>query len=101
MHCFRSKAGADVLMLGRHADLVLRALGREPAPEGIFLAEQIEAALAAFAARQPDALETGESDGEGEPPREDEPDLARRAWPLLDLLLRAQRAGQPVTWSSS
>lgn len=95
MRSFRSKAGADVLMLDAHADAVLRALGREPAPEGIFLPEQIPAALAAFAAHEQPAPEAA-PDEEAEPP----PGLAQRAWPLLELLRAAAARGRPVTWSS-
>ena len=33
---FRSKASGDVIMLQAHGDALLRLLGREPAPKGIF-----------------------------------------------------------------
>lgn len=97
---FRSKAGADVMMLQAHAERVLTALGREPAPQGIFLPEQIEEALATFRQALPAPAEPG-----GEPEDESDPgpapDLARRAWPLLSLLQAAARGAVPVTWSSS
>ena len=95
MRCFRSKAGADVLMLDAHADAVLQALGREAAAEGIFLPEQIPAALAAFARLAQPAAEAEE---EGAEPA---PGLAQRAWPLLELLRAGHHAARPVTWSSS
>ena len=95
MH-FRSKAGAEVLMLQAHAEAVLRALGREPAPQGIFLPAQIDAALDAFALAQQRPTEADEPEDE-----EPVPDLGRRAWPLLELLRRARRQAVPVTWSSS
>lgn len=95
MH-FRSKAGAEVLMLQAHAEAVLRALGREPAPQGIFLPEQIDAALDAFAQAQQRPAEASEPEDE-----EPSPDLGRRAWPLLELLRRARQKTVPVTWSSS
>lgn len=90
---FHSKAGADVLMLDDHAARVLSALGREMAPQGIFEPEQIPAAVALF-----------EHDPEKSPqPRpeesmEDDPDLSRRAWPVLQLLRRAAAARHPVLW---
>jgi Domain of unknown function (DUF1840) len=94
---FHSKAGADVLMLQPHADAVLRALGREPAPQGIFEAASIPEALAAFAARTPDLPPTDDEAAA----TEDVPDLGRRAWPLLQLLRRARDASVVLTWSSS
>jgi len=95
MH-FRSKAGAEVLMLQAHAEAVLRALGREPAPQGIFLPEQVDAALAAFALVQQAPVDAAEATDE-----EAVPDLGRRAWPLLELLRSARQKAVPVTWSSS
>lgn len=93
---FRSKAGADVLMLSQHAEPVLRALGREPASQGIFLPEQIDTALAALdAALAPPAADSDrEVDAEAIVPVE----LRQRSWPLRDLLQRARSKGQPVTW---
>jgi hypothetical protein len=93
---FRSKAGADVLMLQADAERLLRALGREPAPQGIVLPEQVEEALANFAVRsEPPASPDDDADA-----AEDlAPDLARRAWPLLELLRAARARGVPVTWS--
>jgi Domain of unknown function (DUF1840) len=98
MLTFRSKAGAEVLMLQAHADAVLRALARDPAPEGIFLPDQIPAALAAFEAvqRTQPPSEEAEEGQEAAPPG-----LAQRAWPLIDLLRRSHAAGHSVTWHSS
>ncbi len=97
MRCFRSKAGADVLMLNAHADAVLPLFGREAAAEGIFLCEQIAEALQAYAEFRPPIAEQV-LEGEAE---DDSPDLARRAWPLLDLLRRAQAQQHPVSWTST
>jgi hypothetical protein len=98
---FHSKAGADLLMLDAHAAAVLQALGRSPAGEGIFLPEQMAEALQHFQARQaaaePEPLAADADEETGEPL----PGLAQRAWPLLDLLRRAQQLGHPVSWSSA
>ena len=48
LYRFRSKAGADVIMTAPHGDRVLRAAGREPAPQGIFTLEQLAPAMAAI-----------------------------------------------------
>lgn len=94
---FRSKAGAEVLMLDAEAGRVLAALGREPAPQGVFLPEQIDAALQHFA-HQPVEAELPPDEG-GDSEVEPALGLRRRAWPLLELLRRAQAEGVPVTWS--
>jgi Domain of unknown function (DUF1840) len=93
---FHSKAGADILMLRAHADAVLSALGRDMAPQGIFEPTDIGAALAHWDQRRPapDAQDPEED-------AQDAPVLARRAWPLLQLLRRARDASVVVTWSSS
>lgn len=93
---FRSKAGADVLMLQADADRVLRALGRDPAPQGIVLPEQVAAALAHFAAL---AAAPSPPADDAEEAADPAPDLPRRAWPVLELLRAAQARGVPVTWS--
>ncbi len=97
---FRSKAGADVLMLQAHAERLLEALGRERASEGIVLPEQIEAALAAFEKDLKQEAVPAEPALEVEGVEEDVPDLARRAWPVLELLRRARQLQVPVLWSS-
>lgn len=98
---FYSKAGADLLMLDAHASAVLQALGRSPAAEGIFLPEQMAAALQHFQVQQAlaeaEPLAVDPDDERGESP----PGLAQRAWPLLDLLRRAQQLGHSVSWSSA
>lgn len=87
-------------MLDAHADRVLRALGREPAPQGIFLPEQVRAALAAFERHlASDAAPDLVPEAALEPGDEDAPDVARRAWPVLKMLERAECIGKPVVWS--
>lgn len=91
---FYSKAGADVLMLEAHAGRVLSALGRDLATQGIFLPDQIPAAIVSCerASEKPDLQPLADEGAE------DLPDLARRAWPVLQLLRRALEADQPVLW---
>ena len=102
---FKSKAGGDVLMLGPNGDALLRTLGREPAAQGIIEPAAMPAAIQAIeqavladdaaraAARQ--AGEAGDDDAAG--PRE-AVGLRQRFWPLVDLLKRAQQAGEAVVW---
>ena len=53
LYRFKSKAGADVVMLADSGEAVLRLLGREPAPQGI-----LEVA-ALPGQQQPDRQRTG------------------------------------------
>lgn len=97
---FHSKAGADVLMLGAHAEAVLRALGREPAPQGIFLPAQVAAALASLDQAEQQTTPAAEDADEDAPPQPPAPQLRQRAWPLRELLVRAAAEGHPVVWES-
>ncbi len=93
---FRSKAGADVLMLGAQAQEVLRALGREPADQGIFRGDQIPEALRHLAATLTGQSEAPEAEEDDAPQRLG---LQARAWPVRSLLAAAQALGADVTWS--
>ncbi len=95
---FHSKAGADILMLQGDGEALLRALGRELAPQGIFEPGQISELLATFASMQQPQVEESE---QGEDDTELAPRLAARAWPLLQMLRRAALEGHPVIWSST
>lgn len=100
---FSSPAGANVLMYAEHARPLLRFAGKdENDPQGIFTAEQLPTAITALqagiaAAKQQDAPES--NDGLPEEHKGFTPNLATRAWPLLDLMQRAEKAGKPVTWA--
>jgi len=97
LYTFRSKAGADVLMLSAQAEALLRALGREVAPEGIFTADQIPAALAQL--DEAEGREVRPIEGDAEDPAEHpEPGLRQRAWPLRELLQRAAAKACSVSW---
>jgi len=106
---FRSKAAADVLMLSAHARSVLQAAGKTDADElperGIFTVEQLPAALAALEHAiqvSPPPAEPSEDDIARQPelshPMNQPVSLRQRAWPLLDMLRKAQASNQPVIW---
>jgi len=98
---FRSQAAADVLMLSAHARQVLQAAGKvieEALPErGVFTPTQLPAAIAALEHASKISTDLAGSD-ETDPRHPPEPGLRQRAWPLLDMLRKAQRKGQPVMW---
>lgn len=93
---FRSKAAGDLIMLGPQGDQVLRAIGREPAAQGIIEPAAMAAAIAALeAAVAAEAVDGAEAE-DHERPRA--VSLRQRAWPMIEMLKRAQAAGQPVVW---
>lgn len=101
---FKSKASGDILMLGPTGDALLRAIGREPSPQGIIepadcgpavlaIEQAIMADETARAAAQADA-----ADGGASLPAQDGVAMRQRLWPMIDLLKRAAAAGVPVVW---
>jgi len=101
---FKSKAAGDVIMMGPTGDQVLRALGREPAPKGIFEVAAMPAAIAAIeqavaaddAARKL-AEEEAAAEGKKLAPR-DAVSLRQRAWPLVEMMKRAMAEGHDIVW---
>lgn len=101
---FRSKAAGDVIMLGPTGDAVLRAAGREPAPQGIFEPAAMPAARAAIE-RAIEADDAARAEAEAQAraeganlPRGDGLGLRQRAWPLVEMMKRAEGAGEPIVW---
>ena len=104
LYKFRSKAAADVIMMGPAGDQVLRLLGREPSAAGIVEVAQLPTAIAdleravaedeaEFARLQMEAEERGEPI-----PQRQGVSLRQRAWPMLELLRRSLAAKQDVVW---
>lgn len=103
---FKSPATGDLIMLGPHGDQVLRLLGREPSAKGIIEAAAMPDAIAALQAAivAEEALRKADREGAGaQEPADDAPRasavvLRQRLWPMIDMLRRAQQAGEPVVW---
>jgi hypothetical protein len=101
---FKSKAGADVIMMGPQGDQVLALLGREPAAQGLLPVASLTQAIAqleraateddaAYAAQQAEALAAGLAQ-----PRREGISLRQRVWPLLELMRHSLHAGQDLFW---
>lgn len=101
---FKSKAGADVIMLAPQGEQVLRLLGRPGQAQGILSGAELASARAAleqgvaedeaaFARLQQEAEAAGEP-----PPRREAVSLRQRVWPLLELLRHSQQAGEDLLW---
>lgn len=102
---FSSKVDADVLMMGDHAKLVLKAAGKDigsSVPErGVFTAEQLGQAIA--------NLERAISNEQPRPQADDDEEerksnelvmLEQRAYPLLAMMRKAKEADAPVMWET-
>ena len=101
---FKSKAAGDLIMMGPSGDQVLRIIGKQPAPQGIVEPAAMPAAMAAIeraiaddeAARaraEREAAAEGRTLAPGEGVS-----LRQRAWPLVEMMKRAQAADQDIVW---
>lgn len=104
LYKFKSKAAGDLIMLEPNGRRVLEIIGKDAAPKGIILPEQIPAAIAALEAAivkdeadQKTLVEQAKDKGET-PPRVDGVSLRQRAVPFLDMLRRCQKAGAEIVW---
>lgn len=104
LYKFKSKATGDVIMTTEVGDRLMKILGREPAAKGIFLPEQMPAAIATLE-QAVDAEEDGfrraaeEAAAEGRKlPAIKGVTLRQRTWPLIDMMRRAQVAGEEIVW---
>jgi hypothetical protein len=99
---FRSKAAGDVVMLGANGDQLLRALGREPAAQGIIEVAAMPAAIAALerAVAEEEARGTGDDndDSDDAPQASRGIGLRQRVWPMVEMMRRSQAAGEPIVW---
>lgn len=112
LYKFKSKAAGDVIMLGPHGDQLLRLVGREPAPRGIFEVDAMPGLIAALQAAV-EADEAARKGSDDEPARDAAPrssgtgsgggdgvSLRRRAWPLVEMLRRSHTAREVIVWGS-
>lgn len=104
---FTTKAYADITLFGDIARQLLTMMGHTGTVPGSILAEDIPVSLErlrrALAQHRPQADAAQEDGEDDEDEEEDEPpvDLARRAWPLIQLLEAAAHQGSDVLWKSS
>ena len=106
LYKFRSKATGDLVMTGAVGDAILRLLGREPSAQGIFTAAQmpglvqaLETAVAEDERQRAESEATARAEGRAPPPRPGV-GLRQRAWPLIEMLKRAQAAGEDIVWGA-
>jgi hypothetical protein len=107
LYKFKSKATSDLIMLGPDAQRLLKLMGSDAGPKGIFTVEQqpeaiaaLEAAIAQDEARMAEMQAKRVAEGvdvEPAAPKETV-SLKRRAQPLLEMLRRSLTAKADVVW---
>jgi hypothetical protein len=95
---FKSKATGDLIMMGPNGDQVMRIVGREPQPTGIFEVKDMPALIAALerAVAEEAAAQAAQDEDDGAAQRR--VSLRQRVWPLVEMLRRAHAAGEAVVW---
>lgn len=102
---FKSKAAGDVIMLEASGRRILELIGKDPAPQGIIIPEQMPAALAAL--QKAIAEETADLKAQGvaapdeadiQHGKGDGVSLKQRAKPFLDMLERCMKAKADIVW---
>jgi hypothetical protein len=94
LYKFKSPATGDLIMLGPQGDQMLRALGREPAAQGIIQIDDMPAAIAALQAAIAQAEQPADDDQEATP----QVGLRQRLWPMVEMLRKAHAARAAVVW---
>lgn len=101
---FKSKAAGDLIMLGPNGDAMLRAIGREPSPQGIIepaamaaAIDAIECTIAADEAARAEAEREAREKGEPLPPREGVTPR-QRLFPMVEMMRRAIQDNEPIVW---
>ena len=104
LYKFKSKAAGDLIMLEPNGRRVLEIVGKDPAPKGIILPEDmpgaitaLEAAIAREEAEHKALIEEAKAKGQV-PPKFDAISLRQRAVPFLDMLRRCSQAGKEIVW---
>ena len=98
-YVFRSRADADLIMMGPVGDQLLRIIGREPAARGIIEAAALPAAIRRSRRRwRPTGASTPRTTRREEDAKEPRVGLAQRAWPLLEMMKRASADKTDIVW---
>ncbi len=94
---FKSPSGADLLMFDKNAREILSLLGKNPDDSrGIILVEQLPAAIATL--RTALANNPSSDDGTDEGDAEPQVVLSQRIMPFLEMLERALKHNEAITW---
>ena len=110
---FKSRATGTVIMTRPVAEWILQIVGKTPGPTGIVTVEQMPGAIAALRKAIDDERQALRAERQGGAQRHagaqdesattDDADsptvsLAQRAFPFIEMLEAAHKAGKDVTW---
>ena len=98
-YVFKSRADANLIMMAPAGDQILGLIGKTPAPQGIIELQAIPAAMQALE----QAIAGDDAAHKSDPAFEEEGRIERvclhqRAWPLLEMMRRAQAEGADIVW---
>jgi hypothetical protein len=104
LYKFKSKATGDLILLEPQGRQFLSLIGKPVEPKGIIEADQmpeaikaLQDAVAAEEMQQAEAVAQAKAHGQT-PPKFEAISLRQRTKPIIDMLQRCHRAGQPVVW---
>jgi len=104
LYKFKSKAAGDLILLEPQGKHFLQLIGKAVEPKGIIEAEHMTAAIAALQTAvktqeqaQAQVVAQAKADGHA-PPSFDAISLRQRTKPIIDMLERCHKAGQPIVW---
>jgi hypothetical protein len=104
LYKFKSKAAGDLIMLEPNGRQVLQIIGKDPAPKGIIEPPQMAAAILALeSAMAREEAEQKQADAQAQAKgdkavRAEGVSLRQRAVPFIDMLRRADKAGEDIVW---
>ena len=104
LYKFKSKATGDLILLEPQGRQFLQLIGKAVEPKGIIEADQmpdaikaLQDAVATEELQQADAVAQAKAQGQT-PPKFEAISLRQRTKPIIDMLQRCHKAGQPVVW---
>ena len=104
LYRFKSRETADLIMLEPHGKRILQVLGKDPAHQGILLAQDMPAAIeklraAAQAEEEAHQRMREEAEAAGDPPPQfDAVSLRVRSAPFIEMLQRCIKADVELVW---
>src|SRR6478609_6045148 len=104
LYKFKSKATGDLIMLEPNGRQVLQIIGKDAGPTGIIQPPQMASAIQALEsamAREEADQKQADADAKAKGEKAGRPEgisLRQRAVPFIDMLQRAEKAGEDVVW---
>ena len=104
LYKFKSKATGDLILLEPQGRQFLSLIGKAVEPKGIIEADQMPEAIKALQdavateeLHQAEAVAQAKAHGQT-PPKFEAISLRQRTKPIIDMLQRCHKAGQPIVW---